>query len=232
MLSRINKDRGDGTYDRMTVRKIFLHLSDWRIYPLCINFMLATTSTYALGFFLPTILQTFGFNVALSNLLVFPPYVLAVLVSLTLSWLGDRTQHRCPQIIGLTIVAIIGFITIGWAPNTGGKLTGVFLAIAGTFCTVPPIVAFLGNNLVGQTKRGVVHALQSSFGALGGIIGSLVFRSQDAPGYKPGLYAVFTSSVLLIISCVSMSLYFHRMNKRADKEGIILENTPGFRYTL
>jgi len=28
-----------------------------------------------------------------------------------------------------------------------------------------------------------------------------------------------------------MAFYFHKQNEKADKEGIVLEDTPGFRYT-
>ncbi len=40
-------------------------------------------------------------------------------------------------------------------------------------------------------------------GGLGGIIASLVFRQQDAPGYKPGLYVVLALQVRLTPLCVS-----------------------------
>jgi hypothetical protein len=29
----------------------------------------------------------------------------------------------------------------------------------------------------------------------------------------------------------SMAFYFHKRNEKADKDGIVLEDTPGFRYT-
>jgi hypothetical protein len=29
----------------------------------------------------------------------------------------------------------------------------------------------------------------------------------------------------------AMAFYFHKRNEKADKEGIVLEGTPGFRYT-
>jgi len=29
----------------------------------------------------------------------------------------------------------------------------------------------------------------------------------------------------------AMAFYFHKRNEKADKEGIVLEDTPGFRYT-
>jgi hypothetical protein len=29
----------------------------------------------------------------------------------------------------------------------------------------------------------------------------------------------------------AMAFYFHKRNEMADKEGIVLEDTPGFRYT-
>lgn len=42
------------------------------------------------------------------------------------------------------------------------------------------------NNIVGQTKRAFTSALVIGAGGIGGIVASTVFRSVDAPGYRPG----------------------------------------------
>lgn len=40
------------------------------------------------------------------------------------------------------------------------------------------------NNIRGQWKRAFCSATLVGFGGIGGIAGSLVFRSQDAPDYR------------------------------------------------
>jgi MFS family permease len=54
-------------------------------------FMLTTTITYAIAYFLPIILKDgMGFSTAASNCLIAPPYVFAGFVMLGFAWLGDK----------------------------------------------------------------------------------------------------------------------------------------------
>jgi hypothetical protein len=71
-------------------------------------------------------------------------------------------------------------------------------------------------------------------GGIGGIIGSLVFRSQDKPTYHPGLYATMTSQVIIVLIVGILSLTFIRANRRADRGQGVIEGAieRGFRYTL
>lgn len=78
-------------------------------------------------------------------------------------------------------------------------------------------MSYQANNIRGQWKRAFCSATFVSFGGIGGIAGSLVFRSQDAPGYRPGLYACVATTLLNIILVGCLTLYFHRLNKQADR---------------
>lgn len=62
--------------------------------------------------------------------------------------------------------------------------------------------------------------------------GSLVFRTQDAPLYRPGVYAAITCNSLLIIIVTLLSIHFRRCNKKADEGRMIIEGLEGFRYTI
>lgn len=68
-------------------------------------------------------------------------------------------------------------------------------------------------------------------GGVGGIAGSLVFRSQDAPQYYPGMIAciVATGGILVLVGINTADSFVK--NRRADKHDYIIEGTPGFRYT-
>lgn len=70
------------------------------------------------------------------------------------------------------------------------------------------------------------------FGGIGGVAGSLIFRSQDRPHYRPGVYAGITCNFLVIILVVVNSIYFRRENRKADRGEKILEGDPNFRYTI
>lgn len=66
----------------------------------------------------------------------------------------------------------------------------------------------------------------------GGIIGSLVFRSQDAPNYLPGIYACIASQAIGLALILSMGYHFHCANKKQAAGQLVLENDVDFRYTI
>ena len=73
-------------------------------------------------------------------------------------------------------------------------------------------------------------------GGVGGIAGGLVFRTQDAPHYRPGIYACLATSALSCVLVGILSIISIRQNKRADRGEVELEYTEGdqkgFRYTI
>jgi MFS-type transporter involved in bile tolerance (Atg22 family) len=172
-----------------------------------------------------------GFSVALSQILTAPPYVLAVIVSLATSYYADRTHHRTPFIFLHSIIAIIGFALVAAPVSNGVKLFGTFLAVSGAQPNQPAALAFAQNNIVSTSKRAVASALQVGFGAIGGIAASTVYREQDFPKYLPGLIATMMFEIFAFSVAGCMAYYFHLRNKKADREGIVLEGYPGFRYT-
>jgi len=84
----------------------------------------------------------------------------------------------------------------------------------------------------GQWKRALCSATLVGFGGIGGIIGSTVFRDQDAPKYGPGIMATMIANGLIVLITGLLTVKFWLANRRADRGGKIIEGQPGFRYTL
>lgn len=86
-------------------------------------------------------------------------------------------------------------------------------------------------SVAGQTKRALATAMLLMGGGCGGIVASFAFQSKDAPHYTPGMITVIVSQALtvLIVSC--NFLYFLHRNRKAERGEVVLEDTPGFRYT-
>lgn len=230
--ARLEMDRGEDIKEKLTARKAYRALIDPKVWLMSSTLGAVTTGTYVMAFFTPSILAGFGYSVALSQILVTPPYILSAIVAIGVAFWADRIHRRAPFIVGLFVLTIVGFVMIGWGNNTGCKLTGVFLAITGVNAVTPCVMSFLVNNVPNPTKRQIAVPLQTSFAGIGGVIGSTIFRSQDAPGYRPGLYGAFTVVSIGIIFTIGLTVFFARENRKADKEGKILEGIPGFRYTL
>jgi MFS family permease len=129
-----------------------------------------------------------GFSIGASQCLVAPPVVFAGMLMLICGWLGDKYRIRGPIVIFNAILSIIGLILLAWGKLAGVKYLGVFLTAAGVQANIPTAMAYQANNILGQWTRAFASATLVCGGGLGGISGSLIFRSQDAPRYLNGIY--------------------------------------------
>lgn len=146
--------------------------------------------------------------------------------------LGDKHHLRGPIIIFNALLGLIGLPLLGFAHSPALRYFGVFLATIAANANVPTILTYQANNIRGQWKRAWSSATLVGFGGIGGIIGSSVFRTQDAPRYHPGIMACLIANGLVVLIVVVLDTVFWKRNKRADREGKVYEGLEGFRYTL
>ncbi|KAL2117468.1 hypothetical protein VTJ04DRAFT_7128 [Mycothermus thermophilus] len=238
ICARVNADRGDVKPQEFSLVNYLKAGADLKVWGYAMIFFNTTTVTYALAYFMPVILQrNMGFSVGASQCLVAPPYAFAGIVMYLAGWAGDRFKVRGPVIIANAVLCLIGLPIMGWASSPAVRYFGVFLTTAGANANIPTALSYQANNIRGQWKRAFCSASFVSFGGIGGIAGSLVFRNQDAPHYKPGLYACLATTGLTIIIVCLLSLEFKRQNGKADRGEKELEAEsedtyePGFRYT-
>lgn len=137
-----------------------------------------------------------GYGVAASQCLVAPPYVLAGVLMWATSWAGDKYRLRGPILVLNSVITLIGLPIMGFASSAGVRYFGVFITTAGTNANIPASMAYQANNIRGQWTRAFASASLVGLGGVGGIAGSLVFRSQDAPRYLPGIWASIAYVVL------------------------------------
>ncbi|KEF58316.1 uncharacterized protein A1O9_06242 [Exophiala aquamarina CBS 119918] len=232
LRASLSEDRAEILEEQMNMARALKALKDWKVWLLASLLFFLTSAAYTMSFFTPTILSSLGYSVAMSQILVTPPYIAACLANITTGIAADKLHMRSPFIIGHGILTMVGFGMIGWGPNTGAKMTGIYFSIIGSQCAIPAVYTFLANNVVGTTKRQIAVPLQTVWGGIGGIAGSVYFRQQDYPLYRPGLYASFTSLSLCLILTTFLAIYFWRENRKAERDGKILEGVQHFRYTL
>ncbi|KAK2799595.1 hypothetical protein FQN50_008433 [Emmonsiellopsis sp. PD_5] len=208
VVARLELDRKDTAATKFRIGEYLAHAFDLKIWGFAALFGLTTVNTYSIAYFLPLILKNgMGFSTAASQCLIAPPYVAAGLL-----------MYSIP-LLGLT-------------KNVGVRYFGAFITTAACNATVPCILTWQANNIRGQWKRALCSATLVGTGGIGGIIGTTVFRSQDAPEYRLGTYVTLGSSALLIIVTLLLDLKFIRANKRAAAGGAPIGGLEGFRYTL
>ncbi|KAK5064297.1 hypothetical protein LTR84_000130 [Exophiala bonariae] len=217
VIRRINKDRSDAEAEEFNFRKWIACGKDPKVWAFALVFFCLTTMAYAISYFLPIILRAnMGFSIAESQCLVAPPYAFAGILMVCIAWVGDKYHIRGPLLAANALLGLTGLPIMGFAPTAGARYFGVFLVCASANASIPTAMAYQANNIRG----------------IGGVAGSLIFRSQDSPHYRPGLYAGMACNGLIILIVIINTIYFRRENRKADQEGKVLEDSPSFRYTI
>ena len=147
------------------------------------------TTAYSIAYFLPLLLlHDMGFSVAAAQCLTAPPYVAAGITMLACGWLGDKYHLRSPIMFFNCLLCLIGLPVMTWTSQKGVRYFGVFLVTMGALSNAPIAMAYQADNIQGQWKRSFGSATLVMGGGIGGIAGSLIFRTQDAPRFLPGIY--------------------------------------------
>lgn len=188
--AHINNDRQDAELEPFSLLKYLKAGLDLKVWGFAFIYFCLTTTVYSVAFSLPIILlKGFGVSMAAAQCLNAPPYAFAAMLMIFCGWLGDKYKIRAPILLFNACLTIMGLALIGWTKNTGVRYFGVFLTTGGANASVPAAMTYQANNIRGQWKRGFASATFVAAGALGGIAGSLVFRTRDSPTFHPGLYA-------------------------------------------
>ncbi|KAI4246216.1 MAG: hypothetical protein L6R42_009983 [Xanthoria sp. 1 TBL-2021] len=234
ICARVNQDRSDADLEEFTVKKWLGGAKDWKIWAYGMCFGCATTVSYALAYFLPIILNLgLGYDTGTAQCLIAPPYAFAAIIMVLTGWFGDKYHQRGLCVAFNAILCIIGLAVMGWAyGDTRARYFGAFFATAGANANVPSVLTYQANNIRGQWKRAFCSATLVGGGALGGIVGSTVFRSKDSPTYVPGLSVAMGSQVVILLTVILLTVTFKSNNKKAERGEKILEDLPSFRYTV
>ncbi|KAF2467909.1 phthalate transporter [Lindgomyces ingoldianus] len=232
IIDRLTADRGDYQAEEFAWSLYLAPAKLPEIWAFGFMQFCTCTASYAYTFYLPIILRdSLKFSLAASQCLIAPPYAASGLMMIGCAWFADRHRTRAPVLILNCAVAIIGLPMAGFATNPWVRYVGVFFAVAAINTNIPMLIAYQASNIRGQWQRSFCSALMTGLGAIGGISGSLVYRTQDAPNYIPGIIAVLVCVVLVAIISTILIFYLRRCNKQADQGLRVIHGSPEFRYT-
>ncbi|KAL4974565.1 major facilitator superfamily domain-containing protein [Aspergillus desertorum] len=233
IIASIENDRSDVYAEPFTPRGYLRNTKDSKVWLYAILYMLTTTNTYSIAYFLPIILQdSMRFSVVKAQCLVAPPYVAAAIVMFLQGFIADRWRIRGPIVAINAAMGLLGLGLLGYLGSPAPRYFGVSLATIGGNTNCPALVSWQSNNIRGQWKRALTSATMIGGGSIGGILGTTVFRAQDAPNYRPGLLTTVLANAVIILIVGVLTLKFYRANKRVDGGGKPIEGLTGFKYTL
>lgn len=245
---RLAADVGDAcrmdTLNKFAYRRIY---RDWKIWLGATIYMGVGVAGYSGVFFLPTILNEFGWEAEEAQVRTIPVYAFAAGMMLLGAWASDRLKHRYGFIVFGASLTTIGY---GMLLNQEGhsrdyKFGAVFLVFGGAYMITPMALAWMQNNLSGHWKRAFGSSIQVTIGNFAGIIGSNVFLRNESPHYTSG-YSTALATMWLAVVCATVMCYFMwRENKkraageRDERLSLPEEDRnnmgdwhPSFRFTL
>ncbi|KAI1770359.1 MFS general substrate transporter [Hypoxylon cercidicola] len=178
---------GASRIGHVNFKDVFLSLQDFKTWLPPLMYFSCNVSFSSLPVFLPTILQNMGFTAINAQGLSAPPYFLSFLMCIVTTWIADKTRQRGLMIIGLSLVAGVGYVLLATCRSVGVRYFGVFLAAAGVFPAISNLLPWTINNQGSDSKRGAGIALLNIVGQCGPLLGTRVFPAGDAPYYVKGM---------------------------------------------
>ncbi|KAI0356828.1 MFS general substrate transporter [Trametes cingulata] len=244
-----------GEEEHFEFRHLWETLCSWRVLFCCLINMSVITPVYGITFFLPSIINGFGFNTVISQLLSIPPYVVATITVVAWSKWSDNIKKRSPFICAGLVLCLVGFAINVSDVSIGAKYFGTYLVVTGSYAGFPGNVSWMGNNTVGHYRRAVAIGMQVMFANAGGAIACLVYRGEDAPRYVLGRCPILDGVELgfvtmgLTLLPIMVTTYLRANIRRdatqrdMDERGVKVEYTPeelrkmsdkapDFRYTI
>ncbi|KAL3478531.1 major facilitator superfamily domain-containing protein [Aspergillus californicus] len=232
MIDRVEKDRGDAHLTPFILKEYLKYALEWQAWLLAVNFLMTAIVIYAVAYFLPIVLmQGLGFSIAKAQTLTAPCYLFGTVLGLTEAWLSDKYRLRGPVVVFNAVLQIAGIALLGYAKTNAVRYFGAFVLSGSCNANIPAALTYQSNNITGQWRRAFGSALIVAGGGVGGVIGGLVFRTQDAPDYRPGLWTCFIAAAITIVSVGITTITMRRTNRR-QTQGLVIYDTPGFRFTL
>lgn len=215
LRTRLSMDRQGR--DKGPFKKLYLKqaLTDYKIYMLAFIYFADAVATYSLSFALPSIIRQLGYTSANAQLLTIPVYVAAAIYTVLIAVQADKTRQRAKFVLIPYLTAIAGLIICLATPQPrlpGLILFAVFLIAMGAYSVVPSVISWNANNSAGEWKRGIAIGMQIGFCNYGGVVGSNIFLSREAPRYPTG-YG--TSLAFLGAACI-VTVILHVLLKREN----------------
>ncbi|KAK2464921.1 hypothetical protein APHAL10511_002997 [Amanita phalloides] len=206
-----------GEDERLEARHLWEALTDWQVWLHTLIMICVCTPLYGIAIFLPSIIEDLGHSPLVMEAFNIPPFVIATIVICASGYYADKLQKRSFFIFGGLIATALGLLINIMHMPPAMKYVGTCLVAAGSYSAFPGVVAWLGNNLSGQYKRGIGMGIQIGVGNLCGIVASLIYRTQDAPQY---LFGHVVSAMFVIVGLVAVLVtvvLYQRINRKRNE---------------
>ncbi|KAK1227082.1 hypothetical protein PQX77_009915 [Marasmius sp. AFHP31] len=209
---------------KISYRETLDTLLDWRLWIHYLAYITISVPFSSISLFSPTIVSGLGYTGLQAQLFTVPPYAIAFVVTVLVSWLSDRYNARSIG-AGLSLfIAGVCFLLEGALPAHmafKAKYAILCIGVSFSFASIPPLLSWLTANLGGSTSAATLAVpLNVSLGGVGQIIGVYIYKAEEAPAYRTGHYTNAGFALLGAVLVIWLRWVYKRRNRNRAGEGI------------
>lgn len=175
--------------------------------------------------FLPTVVETLGFNTTITLVLTCPPYLVAGVISILVSWSSGRSNERTWHTTVSKLVACAGFAIAAAATSSiAARYVGIMLFVGATYGVNNIVLAWAAATL-GETdeKKAVAIAMTNTFGNLASVYTPYLWPDADSPAFLAAFIASIGFSIGVVLCAWAMRWTLMRKNRRMVAENPAVE---------
>ncbi len=194
-------------------------VSDPRVWLFC---LMQNMHLSASGFknFMPSVVQSLGFDREVTLLLTCPPYVLGAVISIAMSLTSGRFNERTWHISVSKAVAILGFALAPASLNTAVRYTAMMIFVGATYGSNSISFGWAATVCAqSKEKKAVVMAMLTSISHLSFIYTPYLFVKTDAPRYTIAMSSMAAFSFACAACAWIMRFILKNQNKTLASTG-------------
>ncbi|KAF3923995.1 hypothetical protein ABW21_db0203322 [Orbilia brochopaga] len=226
-------------------REVIVALCEMQNWLTALMFFSCNVAFSSLPVFLPTIINEMGNTALASQALSAPPYVVAFITVIMVSYFSDRLHSRSIFVINCALAGAFGYGVLAFAPGLGlsdwkWRYSAVYFAASGIFGAIAIIIPWTVGNSESAEGRGTGVAILNLVGQCGPLLGTRLYPARDGPYYTLGM--TICGGFMLAVAGLAFALriMLARENQRRDEdymrrvreENYVSGDGKGFRFML
>ncbi|KAK3898655.1 major facilitator superfamily domain-containing protein [Staphylotrichum tortipilum] len=221
-VARLKVEGSQSSHRSMTWADAKGTLTDWRLYGHYAIYFFVSVPFSSLSLFAPSIVAGLQYRDLQAQLMTVPPYAVAYVVQILVSYSADRFNARGLHSAGLALIGAIGFMASALLPPDAylQRYGCLIVAAAGAFACIPPMLGWLTSNVYSTASVGLAIAINVSVGAgIGQIPGVWIYKAEEKErGYPTGHWVNAAMLFLVVIGTLGLRVLYGRRNRRLVQE--------------
>ncbi|GAA5967059.1 hypothetical protein JCM11641_000427 [Rhodosporidiobolus odoratus] len=186
-LARLNLEHLGQTHDKITTRAVFKAVLNPFTWLCTLGYAFINVIVQGTSLFLPTIIAGLGtYTTTETQLRTVPPYIVASVWSVFVSYFAWKTKKHGIYIAGSCIFSVVGYIMFLASSNPHVLYGASFLTFTGALPCGPFFLAWATANSGSPTARAVTSAIVPAWGSIGSMICTWLYLPKYKPRYIPG----------------------------------------------